>query len=383
MCCLSPETLEKDMTPFSIRVPDADIAELRARLLATRFPRALAGTGWRYGTEDAFLRRFVDYWANQYDWRAAEAKLNAFPQFMTEIDGEAVHFVHVRGSGEISVPILLTNGWPSNFVELLPLVPLLTNDIDGVAFDVIIPSLPGFGFSGQPTRPGMHLTRVAELWAELMTRLGYEKFLVSGSDMGTGAEMGLVRLFPERIIGAHYVNVYFGYPRPRDPTPEEEAYFGRVDNWGFAEGAYAMVHMTKPATLAVGLNDSPAGLASWALEHFHKSSDTGGDILNAFELEDLATILSVYWFTQTIGSSVRLYKEALVDDDLPRKPPRHQVPHAIMLPPADNPAPRAWGERHVWNIVRWTELTQGGHFPALEVPEIMAHDIRAFHGQIS
>ena len=371
------------MTPFSISVPDADIADLRARLLATRFPRTIEGAGWAYGTDDGFLRRFVDYWGHQYDWRSAEARLNTFPQFIEEIDGETVHFVHARGRGETNVPILLTNGWPSNFVELLPLVPLLTEPVDGVAFDVVIPSLPGYGFSGQPTRPGMHLSRTAALWGELMTRLDYPKFMVSGSDLGTGAEMGLVRDFPERLIGAHYVNVFFGYPRPADPTPDEQAYFGKIDYWGFAEGAYAMVQMTKPATLAVGLNDSPAGLASWILEQFQKAGDTGGDILNAFELDDLCTILSVYWFTQTIGSSVRLYKEAAADTELPRKAPKHDVPHAILLPPADTPAPRAWGERNLWNIVRWTELNSGGHFPALEVPEAMAHDIRAFHGQIS
>jgi len=156
-----------------------------------------------------------------------------------------------------------------------------------------------------------------------------------------------------------------------------------MDNWSFAEGAYAMIQGTRPATLAVALNDSPAGLASWILEKYRSWSDDGGDILNAFELEDLATILSVYWFTQTIGSSIRLYKEAFTDSELTRKAQRHDVPHAILLPPADNPAPRAWGERNLRNIVRWTELKQGGHFPALEVPDSMAHDIRAFYGQIS
>jgi pimeloyl-ACP methyl ester carboxylesterase len=370
-------------TPFSIAVPDAEIDDLKARLAATRFPATLEGVGWDYGTEDAFLHRFVDYWTNEYDWRAAEKRLNGFAQFTEEVNGETVHFVHVRGRGESNVPLLLTNGWPSNFVELLPLVPLVTEPVDGVAFDVVIPSLPGYGFSSQPTKPGMNLSAVAPLWAELMARLNYPKFLISGSDLGTGVEMALVREFPERLIGAHYLNVYFGYPRPADPTPEEQAYFGRTDYWGFAEGAYAMVHMTKPASLAVGLNDSPAGLASWMLEHFHKSGDTGGDILNAFELDDLCTIMSVYWFTQTIGSSVRLYKEALADSEVSQKAPKHSVPHAVLLLPADNPAPRAWGERNLWNIVRWTELPCGGHFPALEIPETLAHDIRAFHGQIS
>lgn len=370
-------------TPFTIAVTDAEIADLKARLAATRFPRTLEGVGWDYGTEDAFLREFVGFWGTQYDWRAAEARLNGFPQFIEVVDGELVHFVHVRGRGATNVPLLLTNGWPSNFVELLPLVPLLTEPVDGIAFDIVIPSLPGYGFSGQPTQPGMNLTRVAPLWAELMTRLGYPKFLVSGSDMGAGAEMALVRDFPDRLIGAHYVNVYFGFPPPEDPTPEEQAYMGQLNYWNFAEGAYAMIQGTKPATLAVGLNDSPAGLASWILEKYRTWSDNGGDIRNAFDFEDLATILSVYWFTQTIGSSVRLYKEAFADSELPKKAPKHAVPHAILLPPADYPAPRAWGERNLWNIVRWTDLPNGGHFPALEVPEAMAHDIRAFHAQIA
>ncbi|WP_193337660.1 epoxide hydrolase family protein [Devosia beringensis] len=371
------------MQAFTIAIPDAEIADLKTRLAATRFPKSLEGVGWDYGIEDGFLRRFVAYWGNEYDWRAAEARLNSFAHFIEEIDGETVHFVHVRGRGQTNVPILLTNGWPSNFVELLPLVPLLTAPVDGVAFDVVIPSLPGFGFSGQPTRPGMNLSAVAPLWAELMTRLGYDKFLISGSDMGGGTEMALVRDFPQRLIGAHYVNVYSGFARPDEPTSEEQAYFGKVDYWTFAESAYAMIQGTKPATLAVGLNDSPAGLAAWILEKYRSWSDDGGDIANAFEFEDLATILSVYWFTQTIGSSVRLYKEAFADSELTQKAPEHDVPHAVLLPPADNPAPRAWGERHLRNIVRWTALDQGGHFPALEVPEAMAHDIRAFHGQIS
>jgi pimeloyl-ACP methyl ester carboxylesterase len=371
------------MQPFTISIPDADIADLRARLAAARLPATLEGVGWDYGIDAGFLSEFLGYWSNSFDWRAAEARLNAVPQFTDTVDGELVHFVHVHGRGDTNVPLLLTNGWPSNFVELLPLVPLLTEPVDGVAFDIVIPSLPGYGFSGQPRKPGMNLTRIAPLWAELMTRLNYPKFMVSGSDLGAGAEMALVRDFPERLIGAHYVNVYFGFPPPEDPTPEERAYFERINGWQYAEGAYAMIQGTKPATLAVGLNDSPAGLAAWILEKFNTWSDNGGDIRNAFEFEDLATILSVYWFTGTIGSSVRLYKEAFADAELTVKPPKHDVPHAILLPPADYPAPRAWGERNLWNIVRWTELTSGGHFPALEVPEAMAHDIRAFHGQIS
>lgn len=371
------------MTPFTIAIADQDIADLKSRLERTRFPQVLEGVGWDYGMEDTFLRRLVAHWGQTYDWRAAERRLNGFAQFTEVIAGETVHFVHVNGQGGQRVPLLLTNGWPANFVELLPLVPLLTEEKDGVSFDIVIPSLPGYGFSSQPKKPGMNLSAVAPLWAELMSRLGYDKFLVSGSDLGAGVEMALVREFPDRLIGAHYINVYSGFPRPENPTPEEEAYFQKSDRWGFAEGAYAMVHGTKPATLAVGLNDSPAGLAAWIIEKYRTWSDNGGDILNAFELDDLCTILSVYWFTGTIGSSVRLYKEGFADQELTKKALPHEVPHAILLPPSDYPAPRAWGERNLRNIVRWTELTQGGHFPALEIPDEMAHDIRAFHSQIA
>lgn len=370
-------------TPFTFAVPDAQIADLKSRLAATRFAQTLDNVGWDYGVDDAFLRRFVAYWGETFDWRAAEQKLNAWPQFLDEIDGETVHFLHIRGRGETNVPLLVTNGWPSNFVELLPLVPLLTEPVDGVAFDLVLPSLPGYGFSGQPTKPGMNMTAVAPLWAELMSRLGYDRFLASGSDMGGGVVMGLVRDFSDRLIGAHYVNAYFGFPRPEHPTPEEAAWLQRMDHWTMTEGAYAFVHGTKPATLAVGLNDSPAGLAAWILEKFMAWSDNGGDIENAFDLETLATMVSLYWFTQSIGSSMRLYKEAFADPDLATKPPRHAVPHGVLAMLDEDPAPRAWGERHLWNIIRWTELRHGGHFPALEVPEEMAHDIRAFHGQIA
>jgi len=368
--------------PFRIDIPEADITDLKERLAMTRFPPALEGVGWDYGMNDAFLRQLVDYWRNQYDWRASETRLNGFSHYLAEIDGETVHFVHERG-GEGAIPLLLTNGWPSNFVELLPLVSRLTRPVDGISFDIVIPSLQGYGFSSQPTRPGMNLSAMAPRWAELMSRLGYEKFLISGSDLGSGVEMALVRDYPHRLIGAHYINVYYGYKRPENPTPEEEAYFKTIDAWGFTEAAYAMLHMTKPATVAVGLNDSPAGLAAWIVEKYHKWGDTGGDVTSVFSLDDLCTILSVYWFTQTIGSSVRLYKEASADTDLFLPPREHDVPHAVLALPADMPAPRAWGERNLRNLVRWTELDKGGHFPALEIPDAMADDIRSFYREIA
>lgn len=366
------------MIPFKIDIAQPEIDDLKARLAQTRFPDEVEGAGWEYGTSIPFLRKLVDHWSERFDWRAAEARLNGFSQFTTEIDGETVHFVHVRGVGSNPTPVLLANGWPSNFVELLPLVPLLTSEADGQSFDVVIPSLPGYGFSSKPKQKGMNLTKAAHLWAKLMTELGYQKFLVSGSDLGSGAELSLVRNHPDRLLGAHWINVYSQYPRPDEPTPEEQAYFQKVDYTGFAEGGYAMVQGTKPTSLAVGLNDSPAGLAAWIVEKFHRWGDTGGDVESVFPLDTLCTLLSVYWFTRTIGSSVRLYKEGLADGELMAPMPRHDVKQGVLVPAdCDLPAPRAWGERHLQNLVHWNEAKQGGHFPALEVPEVLADDIRA------
>lgn len=371
------------MTPFTIAIPDAEIANLKARLLQARFPDEVEGAGWDYGTSMPFLRRFVAYWADGFDWRAAEARLNEFPHFTTEIDGETVHFIHARGKGANPVPLLLANGWPSNFVELLPLVDRLTAEVDGVSYEVIIPSLPGYGFSGRPKQKDMNLTRAAHLWAKLMDGLSYPRFLASGSDLGGGVVLALVRHYPQRLLGAHYCNVYSQYPRPEEPTPEEAEYFKQADYRAFAEGAYAMVQGTKPTTLAVGLNDSPAGLASWILEKFHSWGDTGGDIESVFPLETLATLLSVYWFTETIGSSVRLYKEAFADQEIISPMPRHEVPQGVLVPAdSDLPAPRAWGERNLQNLIHWNDGKRGGHFPALEVPDVLAGDIRAFHREI-
>jgi pimeloyl-ACP methyl ester carboxylesterase len=369
------------LTPFTIAISDAELADLRARLKATRFAPTFVTADWGDGTNTEVLRHLVSHWAQCYDWRAAEQRLNSFRHFIEEIDGERVHFVYARGEGKHRTALVLANGWPSNFVELLPLVALLTTEHNGTSFDVVIPSLQGFGFSGRPEKPGMNMTRMAHLWAKLMTRLGYAKFLMSSSDLGTGICMSLVRNHPHRLLGAHYVNVFSGYPRPQDPTPEEAAYFQRVDLHAMTEGAYVMLHATKPQTLAAALNDSPAGLASWIIEKIHGGSHLrDGRIDSVYSLDDLCTFLSVYWFTQTIGSSIRLYKEAFADPELMTPMPRHNVKHGVLVPAdIDTPAPRAWGERHLQNLVHWTEARKAGHFPALEAPEHYAADIRAFY----
>lgn len=371
------------MTPFRIDIAQADLDDLKARLRRARLPDQLEGSGWDYGTDLDFLRHFIDYWADGFDWRRAETRLNGFPQFITDIDGQAVHFVHLKSDAPGAVPILLANGWPSNFVELLPLALRLATGQAGsapTAFDVVIPSLPGYGFSSKPKRPGINLTATAGLWAKLMTRLGYDRFLTSASDLGAGAVLALLHNDADRILGAHWCNVYSQYPRPDNPSDAEKAYFKNVDLWMMTEGAYAMEQGTKPSTLAAGLNDSPAGLAAWIIEKFRTWSDSGGDVETHFGIDTLCTIVSIYWFTQTIGSSIRMYKEAFADRERIVKPlPASGVRHAIFVPAAcDLPAPREWADRHIPNIVQWTVPGKGGHFPALEVPDLLADDIRAF-----
>jgi pimeloyl-ACP methyl ester carboxylesterase len=370
---------------LAIAFSDADLEDLRVRLAGTRFVDAVEGAGWDYGMDLEFLKTLVAHWGGPFDWRREEARLNGFDHFTVEIDGETVHYVHARGQGGKRVPILLANGWPSNFVELLPLVPLLTQEQHGVSFDVVIASLPGYGFSGRPKQRGMNLSAVAPRWVKLMTGLGYEKFLVSSSDLGAGVALALVRDFPQHILGGHWANVYSEYPRPEAPSEAELDYFAKVDQWRFTEAAYAMEHGTKPATLAAGLNDSPAGLAAWIVEKFHGWSDLrGGDLESVYGLDTLCSILTVYWMTQTISSSVRLYYEAFRDQAMQQPTPLHSVKQAVIVPPGDSiPAPREWGERNLQNLVRWTEPAKGGHFPALEIPRELAADIRGFWHDIA
>ncbi|SEE31952.1 Pimeloyl-ACP methyl ester carboxylesterase [Rhizobiales bacterium GAS191] len=363
-------------TPFTIDIPDVVLDDLRSRLDRTRFADALEGTGWDWGMNAAALQILVRHWRD-FDWRAAEAAINEVPAFQARIDGVGLHVVHVRGEGKRRLPIILTNGWPSCYTELLPLIPLLTREREGLSFDVVIPSLPGYGFSKKPTAPGMNITRIADLWAKLMTILGYERFLAHGSDMGAGVVERLRANHAERMIGVHMVNVFSGYPQPDDPSAEERAFLESVPQWRMSEGAYAMLHATKPQTIAAALMDSPAGLAAWIGEKFAGWSD--GDTIS---LDALCTVLTIYWATGTIASSQRLYREAFADAGAMSPPPKSGPPLGVVIFPRDIlPAPRAWGERW-FETAQWTVMPRGGHFPGFEVPHLLAADIRAFVGKI-
>ncbi len=275
----------------------------------TRWPQEPPEPGWGYGTELGYLRGLLGSW-QAFDWSAFQGRLNELPHFRAEIDGQSVHFVHVRRDGPAPMPIVLTHGWPGSFLEHIDLIPLLTRPDDPAdAFDVVIPSLPGFGLSGPPTRPGVINTVVADLWQRLMTEgLGYPRFAAHGSDIGAGVTAQLGARHPDRLAGIHLSAT--AVARPPEPWSDDERdYFAAMDRWAADEGAYAHEHATKPQTLGYGLTDSPAGLAGWLTEKYRDWSDSGGDPDTSIGRERLLATLSLYWATGTITSSVRMYYE--------------------------------------------------------------------------
>ncbi|MCX4160020.1 MULTISPECIES: epoxide hydrolase family protein [Paraburkholderia] len=358
-----------------VTIPDEVLTDLQTRLGQTRWPDEIDGQAWELGTDLSFLRRLCEHWRERFDWRAAEARLNELPQFRATLDGICLYFVHARATTGKGVPLLLVNGWPSSIFEYLDVIPRLT----AAGFDVVAPALPGYGFSDRPPRLGMDARRTADMFARLMSELGYERFLAHGSDVGQQVIEALRGNHKERLLGAHYSNVFWGYPHPEDPTPEEQDYFRRSQHWQFAEGGYVMIQGTKPQTLSYGLNDSPAGLAAWILEKFHCWSD--GDIEKIYGLDGLCANLMVYWATQTFNSSARMYVETVRDMRTP-PPERGTVPVGVAIFPSDIvPAPRVRAERWL-NIVHWTEMPRGGHFGAWEEPELFVNDLRVFADRI-
>lgn len=368
---------------FAIDIPDAILADLRERLLRTRWPDVI-GTGWDYGIDQGYLRDLCAYWADGFDWRAQETRLNRFAHFRSEVDGLGIHYIHERSAGPDAMPLLLLHGWPGSFVQFLDLIPLLTNPAgdageEAVTFDVVAASLPGYGFSDRPTAPGMSAARMAPLFHTLMTEvLGYERYAVRASDLGAGVAGQLALLAPESLIGVHTggTNPYIGEV-PGELSPAEQQFVADAQRWMQTEMAYAMEHASKPQTLAVGLNDSPAGLASWIVEKLWRWTDNDGNVESAIPRDDILTHLTLYWVTETINSSVRLYYETVRD---PGQWGRSEVPRAYLMPDKDMfPTPREWVERSS-RIDRWTQIDRGGHFLEWEVPEIVAADLRAFFG---
>ena len=375
------------ITPFTIAVPQADLDDLRDRLARTRWPDEIADAGWDYGTNEGYLQSLVDYWQNQFDWRAQEAMLNRFAHFRAEVGGFGLHFIHERGKGANPLPLLLTHGWPDSFYRMYKIIPLLTDPAahggdPADAFDVIVPSLPGYGFSDRPTERGTTAKRIADLFAALMTStLGYEKFAAHGGDWGSGVTEQLAFNHAASLVGIHLTDVPYTHlftTQTDDLSEAEQQYLAAGQHWQMTEGGYAMIQGTKPQTLGYGLNDSPAGLAAWIVEKFRAWSDCDGDVERRFSKDELLTNITLYWATETINSANRLYAEHSTEHDDTPGPERTDVPTGVAIFPKDLVnAPRAFAERF-FDVQRWTEMPRGGHFAALEEPELLVEDIRAF-----
>lgn len=359
------------MEPFRIAVPQAELDDLHARLDRARWPGELPGVGWSYGIPVAYLKELAEHWRHRYDWREHERLLNEFPQFTTEIDGQRIHFLHVRSPRADAQPLILTHGWPGSVAEFLKVVEPLSRD-----FHVVVPSLPGYGFSGPTTETGWDVGRIARAWAELMRRLGYERYAAHGGDWGSGISRELGRLDAEHVTAVH-LTMIMGVPRPADEdglTDEDKARLAQRKRYQQDLGGYAQIQSTRPQTLAYGLHDSPVGQLAWIAEKFFEWTDSAHAPEDAVDRDQLLTNVSIYWFTGTAGSSARLYKESARLWRGPQEP--SPTPTSVAVFPKDLLLPvRRLAER-TNNIVRWQEYDRGGHFAAMEVPELLVADIR-------
>jgi pimeloyl-ACP methyl ester carboxylesterase len=373
--------------PFTIAVDDAVLLDLKRRLDATRWPDEISGSDWAFGTDLQYLKRLVDYWRSDYDWRREETSLNRYRHFTVPIDNVDIHFIHERGEGSAPLPLLLTHGWPGSIVEFHELIPLLTHpSAHGGdardAFTVVAPSIPGYGLSFRPNQRRFGLREIADTFQRLMTHvLGYRSFVAHGHDWGASVSTRLGYAYPESLAGIHIT--LLAIPRERvagrSPSAEEKRFYEQLDHWLKEECGYSWIMGTKPQTLAYALTDSPVGLAAWIIEKFRTWSDCKADLEAHFSRDVLLTNIMLYWITGAIGSSFWPYYARLHEPRI--VPPGERVmvptgyadyPHEILTPP------RSLAELTYGNITRWTRMPSGGHFPALEAPHQLAEEIRAF-----
>ena len=372
--------------PFTLHVPDEALADLEARLARTRLADQTPGEPWAHGTDGGWLSDTLAYWRDAFDWRQAEAALNAFPNYKVELGGIDLHFIHAPGKGPSPAPLLLSHGWPGSVFEFLDIIPRLTDPAafggdPADAFTVVAPSLPGYGLSFSPGQRRIGIIETADLFAELMTGLGYERFFAQGGDWGASITSRLGYAHRDRLLGIHLNMLPIGRDRSGlgERTPEEAEYAKELEAWAKDEIGYQQIQGTKPDTLAFALADSPAGLAAWIGEKFHRWSDNTGDVWSAIPRDRGLADIALYWFTGAIGSSfwpyyARIHGEHPLPGGATVDVPTGYAafPHELLRPP------RSLAERTFTNIQRWTVMDKGGHFAALEQPEALAHDIVAF-----
>jgi epoxide hydrolase len=384
----SAEIANTEVQPFRVDIPDAALDDLRDRLARTRWPDELPGAGWAYGVPLGYLKELAEYWRSGYDWRAQEARLNQFPQFVTTVDGARVHFLHVPSPRREALPLVITHGWPGSIAEFLDVIGPLSdpgayggNPAD--AFHLVLPSIPGYGLSGPTHDTGWTTGRVAKAWAELMRRLGYQRYGAQGGDWGAFVSPELGRADPDRVVGVHVNSATFGFIPFGEVGPEELASFTDAEkvrlerlNRFLSDGnAYFQVQATRPQTLAYGLTDSPVGQLAWNVEKFKEWTHPSEDLPeSAVDRDQLLTNVMLYWLTGTAGSSARLYYENLHAASWGQPPATTPTGVAVF---AEDVAIRRYAER-ANNIVHWSEFDRGGHFAAMEAPDLFVQDVRAF-----
>jgi epoxide hydrolase len=381
-------TADADIRPFRIDVPQADLDDLRDRLHRTRWPDELPDTGWSRGVPLGYLRELAAYWRDGYDWRKHEADLNQHPQFTTTIDGATIHFLHVRSPEPDALPLVLTHGWPGSMVEFLDVIGPLTDPRGhggdpADAFHLVIPSMPGYGFSGPTREAGWTTDRVAAAWAQLMARLGYQRYGAQGGDWGAFVSPELGRVDPDHVVGVHVNAATVGFIPfgPVDPeelatfTDAEKTRLERLNNFLADGNGYFQIQATRPQTLAYALTDSPVGQLAWIVEKFKEWTDSAAELPeDAVDRDHLLTNVMLYWLTGTANSSARMYHENMHAAAWGKQPGTTPTGVAVF---AEDVAIRRYGEQGN-NIVHWTEFDRGGHFAAMEAPDLLVGDVRAF-----
>ncbi|GHB57264.1 epoxide hydrolase family protein [Flexivirga endophytica] len=367
--------------PFTVAIPDSELDDLKQRLARTRWPDRETVPDWSQGVRLENAKSLINHWEHEYDWRRFESELNRLPQFLTEIDGLDIHFIHVKSKNPNAMPLILTHGWPGSIVEFLKLIGPLTDPVAyggsvEDSFDVVIPSLPGFGFSEKPTESGWTVARIAAAWAELMKRLGYQKWVAHGGDWGSVVTTALGVMQPEGLLGIH-LNSQYAFPAqlPDTLSPEERDAVDTLDLYTGALGGSNHLQATKPETVGVALADSPAGQAAWIYEKFQSKTDNDGLAEDALDTDDMLDAISLYWFTNSAASSARIYWENYTGS---LAGPKLTLPVAVTVFPRDIPRlPRSWIEAAYSNLIHYGEADEGGHFAALEQPAILVDELRA------
>ncbi len=368
---------------YTVHIPQAELVDLKERIAKVRWPDTLENSNWQFGSNLPYLKELTTYWQQEFDWRATENTINSYPNYTAEIDGLKIHFLHIKSEQKKATPLLITHGWPGSFLEMLKLIPHLTK-AEEISFDLVIPSIIGFGFSEKSTKEGVDYGFVANLWHKLMIELGYTSYGIQGGDLGAGISIKLAQKHSKNIIGLHLNYITDSYRPYTTETIHEETrhYLDYLKKWNDDEAAYALIQSTKPLSLSYGLNDSPVGLCAWIIEKFHAWTDNDGHIENCITKDELLANVTLYWLTQTIHSSIRFYREISQN-------PLHfgendfvGIPVGFAKFPKEIPLPPRTYIEQGFNIVHWTEMPKGGHFAALEQPVLFSSDIKTFFKNI-